>query len=827
MKLIVFFMLMIGSLLSSAQTVVINEVYGAGGNSGAVYTHDFVELFNPTSLPIDLTGWSVQYAAATGTGTWQATLLTGTIEAGKHYLIQLAGNPANGLPLPLADVVGTTNMASTSGKVALVHAVTPLSGACPANATIIDRVGYGASANCFEGTAPSPAPSTVVAIQRSPEGVDSQQNNADFKTSAPSPQHSFPRPQIILFSMAGEHTYGDQSFELSASASSGLAVTFFSDQPTVASVAGNLVTIHAAGTVTLRAVQDGNAQFSPTQATQTIQIGKAVLDVTISPVTRQEGESNPPFVLSYTGFVNGDDEGMLDALPLAASTAEPTSAPGNYPILLTGGQDENYRFNLHDGVLTVTPRLSPPEILPVLKSPNSNSTGVSVTPRLTSTIVPGATVYTFDISTHPDFNILAASATGSRSQVVTGLWPGVQYHVRIRTDLSTVWGPVRTFQTASSLELTALREPREGLTGVSWLPRLVANDVKATEYTFQLSTSPSFTNPITITVNTPEVTVSQSLAFNTIYFCRIQTSLSVGSWGPVHSFTTGHPVDYSVVKSPRQGDQQVPTEVRMTLNYVPGATLYYLSLRHDGAEEVVEQVSRSFVIALLPSTPYEARMRTNLVAAWGPSIFFQTAAHPELSWVIRPANGKEDVLSNPIISVQTLVGASEYTVEINTLEDFTGPSMIKTSTSRSMRFQLEEGKRYYARVRTAMRPDAWGPVTTFTTVVSQVSLASESVLTGRRIQITKDVLVEKEEPPLLSEMNQPYPNPFRVELIVPAATEFRSVSVMDAQGREVESLMLNPGERAGLGQSWVPGVYLIRVNGKLGQQTHRIIKAPR
>ncbi|MCB0159237.1 MAG: lamin tail domain-containing protein, partial [Caldilineaceae bacterium] len=51
-----------------AQTdaVVISQIYGGGGNSGATFTHDFVELFNPGPDPVVLTGWSVQYAKADG-----------------------------------------------------------------------------------------------------------------------------------------------------------------------------------------------------------------------------------------------------------------------------------------------------------------------------------------------------------------------------------------------------------------------------------------------------------------------------------------------------------------------------------------------------------------------------------------------------------------------------------------------------------------------------------------------------------------------------------------------------------------------------------------
>ena len=69
--------------------VVISQVYGGGGNSGATYTNDFVELANRGASAVDLTGWSVQYASAAGT-SWQVTPLSGSIQPGGHYLVQEA-----------------------------------------------------------------------------------------------------------------------------------------------------------------------------------------------------------------------------------------------------------------------------------------------------------------------------------------------------------------------------------------------------------------------------------------------------------------------------------------------------------------------------------------------------------------------------------------------------------------------------------------------------------------------------------------------------------------------------------------------------------------
>lgn len=83
------------SAAPDATNVVINEVYGGGGNSGATYTHDFVELYNPTGEPIDLTGLAIDYYSSTG-GRGTSVPLTGTIGAGDYYLIQMAKGNGGG-----------------------------------------------------------------------------------------------------------------------------------------------------------------------------------------------------------------------------------------------------------------------------------------------------------------------------------------------------------------------------------------------------------------------------------------------------------------------------------------------------------------------------------------------------------------------------------------------------------------------------------------------------------------------------------------------------------------------------------------------------------
>lgn len=173
----------------SSAKLVISQLFGGGGNANAPFQNDFIEIFNSGSTPVNLSGWSVQYASATAS-SWSVTPLTPIVlQPGQYYLVQQAGGN-NGAPLPNPDATGTIAMAATSGKVALVRSTTPLTGSCPTDPNIVDLVGYGTTANCFRGNAPAPAPSNTNSISRAENGcTNTQNNNADFKTNAPNPRN--------------------------------------------------------------------------------------------------------------------------------------------------------------------------------------------------------------------------------------------------------------------------------------------------------------------------------------------------------------------------------------------------------------------------------------------------------------------------------------------------------------------------------------------------------------------------------------------------------------------------------------------------------------
>ncbi|GII00299.1 ExeM/NucH family extracellular endonuclease [Planobispora takensis] len=182
--------------LAAPGSVVVSQVYGGGGNSGAPFANDFVELFNRSSAPVALDGWSVQYASATGTGPFgsNAVALSGTLAPGQYHLVQLAGG-ANGAALPAPDTTGTANMSGSAGKVALVRSAEGLAcngGSLPCTpeqtALIADLVGYG-TANYSEGAAAPTLSNTTAGLRKAGGCTDTDVNGSDIEAGTPAPRN--------------------------------------------------------------------------------------------------------------------------------------------------------------------------------------------------------------------------------------------------------------------------------------------------------------------------------------------------------------------------------------------------------------------------------------------------------------------------------------------------------------------------------------------------------------------------------------------------------------------------------------------------------------
>ena len=112
--------------------------------------------------------------------------------------------------------------------------------------------------------------------------------------------------QTITFGTLADKTYGDSDFTLSATASSGLGITYTSDNTAVATISGNAVTIVGAGTANILANQAGNTNYSAApQVSQSLKVNKQTQTITFGTLT-DKAFGDAPFTVSATGGTSGN-----------------------------------------------------------------------------------------------------------------------------------------------------------------------------------------------------------------------------------------------------------------------------------------------------------------------------------------------------------------------------------------------------------------------------------------------------------------------------------------------------------------------------------------
>lgn len=207
-----------GLTLITASTnaqIVINEIYGGNGNSGAVFKNNYIVLKNIGTTLVSLTGASIQYAPAIGAFTEYHTLPDFTLGPEETYLIQEAAVDGGVEALPTPNFIATTvtnfdgtpnksvgiRISGTSGKLALAGNIVQV--LSPSSSNVLDFVGYGANADQFKGDGPAPSPTASTAIRRTLE--NSSDNMADFSAEGAAKagfvQNPFVKDGKVLFGM--------------------------------------------------------------------------------------------------------------------------------------------------------------------------------------------------------------------------------------------------------------------------------------------------------------------------------------------------------------------------------------------------------------------------------------------------------------------------------------------------------------------------------------------------------------------------------------------------------------------------------------------------
>ena len=109
-----------------------------------------------------------------------------------------------------------------------------------------------------------------------------------------------------------------------------------------------------AGTYPIVIKKGGVTNYNDSYVNGTLTITKAPLKVTVADATREQGVENPEFVITYEGWKNGETEAVLTKKPVATTTATKDSEVGEYDIIVSGGEAQNYELSYVNGKLTVT-----------------------------------------------------------------------------------------------------------------------------------------------------------------------------------------------------------------------------------------------------------------------------------------------------------------------------------------------------------------------------------------------------------------------------------------------------------------------------------------
>ncbi len=168
--------------------LVINEVYVDGTKSKGYY-RDFVELYNATSAPIDLSSYVLQGYASSGNKAGGQTHLHGVIAPNGYYLVTASeGSPTTELKADFTE--GSFNLSSKNAG-ATIGLFTK--GNVPKKLTIgdsaVDLVGWGTS-GIGEGQAITEVAKGEASFQRNTDGVDTDNNSADFSIKPATPMNS-------------------------------------------------------------------------------------------------------------------------------------------------------------------------------------------------------------------------------------------------------------------------------------------------------------------------------------------------------------------------------------------------------------------------------------------------------------------------------------------------------------------------------------------------------------------------------------------------------------------------------------------------------------
>lgn len=168
---------------------------------------------------------------------------------------------------------------------------------------------------------------------------------------------AIPQADPFVFNALADRTYGEADFSGGAtSLNTTEPIVYSSSNTAVANIVGNNIHITGAGTTIITASQATDGYYPAASVTQSLTVLKTDLEIKADDKTKFEGLANPTLTATYTGLVYGETAAAL-LTPVTLSTmAVASSAPGTYPITVSGATSGNYNIRFVNGTMTILPK---------------------------------------------------------------------------------------------------------------------------------------------------------------------------------------------------------------------------------------------------------------------------------------------------------------------------------------------------------------------------------------------------------------------------------------------------------------------------------------
>ena len=393
---------------------------------------------------------------------------------------------------------------------------------------------------------------------------------------------------------------------------------------------------------------------------------------------------------------------------------------------------------------------------PVPNMPSNGATDQPINPTLGWRALSAIPTYEVEYGADPEFQDVEILTTESSQIEVENLDYSTLYYWHVRGldtegNPSTEWSATQSFTTKSSKGIPQPVSPADGETDVPLTATLIwTPGAKGDEHEIEYDIN-GFADPVHQTVSGTAYTLT-GLDYGQTVTWRVRSMIvgaAPGEWSRYSSFTTEYrkpdPLSPPRLLSPSNGAAGLPEEVVLTWGDVPGKEIFYgfevaLDPQFDSVVAVQQDLdSTSTTLTALDQgeTYYWRAMALNdeTKSPWSAAWSFTVAeiAKPGLlaPELLSPQNNAQEIPVDPLLTWDSVDGATFYQVEIGRDGSFASSDTLLTLDSTSAPFEgLEENETYYWRARGGdeTRMSGWSKPYRFTTISAEVLLPERPVL---------------------------------------------------------------------------------------------------